>query len=97
MKKVILSAIAICAFGFANAQSNKQGTIHVNVMGGFLMGSATGQSNEAGSEKAKYSATYRFTVVRLSGGRYFFALQVTVTFLFIHLKRCPYFFIYLIP
>jgi opacity protein-like surface antigen len=57
MKKVILSAIAICAFGFANAQSNKSGTIHVNVMGGFLMGSATSQSDVAGSDKYKSTAT----------------------------------------
>ncbi len=57
MKRIILSAIAICAFGFANAQSNKSGTIHVNVMGGFLMGSATQQDDAAGSEKVKYSAT----------------------------------------
>ena len=57
MKRIILSAIAICAFGFANAQSNKSGTIHVNVMGGFLMGSSTQQDDAAGSEKVKYSAT----------------------------------------
>lgn len=57
MKKIILSAIAICAFGFANAQSNKTGTIHVNVMGGFLMGSSTEQSDAAGVDKVKYSAT----------------------------------------
>ena len=57
MKKIILSAIAICAFGFANAQSNKQGTMHVNVMGGFLMGSSTNQNDAAGSPKLKYTAT----------------------------------------
>ena len=57
MKKIILSAIAICAFGFANAQSNKSGTIHVNVMGGFLMGSSTEQSDVAGSDKYKSTAT----------------------------------------
>ena len=57
MKRIILSAIAICAFGFANAQSNKSGTIHVNVMGGFLMGSSTQQSDVAGSTNDKSTAT----------------------------------------
>ena len=57
MKRIILSAIAICAFGFANAQSNKSGTIHVNVMGGFLMGSSTEQSDAPGYDKIKSTAT----------------------------------------
>ena len=42
---------------FANAQSNQQGTIHVNVMGGFLSGSATSQYDASGSPKKDYSAT----------------------------------------
>lgn len=41
MKKVLFTAIAVLGFTFANAQSNKQGTMHVNVMGGFLTGNST--------------------------------------------------------
>ncbi|MEO8235131.1 MAG: hypothetical protein ABI549_06925 [Flavobacterium sp.] len=57
MKKVLLTAIAVCGFTFANAQSNKAGTMHVNVMGGFLSGTATDKADEAGSEKFKATAT----------------------------------------
>jgi outer membrane protein len=56
MKKIILTAAAIFAFGFAHAQSNKKGTIHVNVLGGFSVGSATSQGDAAGSDKYKFSA-----------------------------------------
>lgn len=57
MKKVLLSAVAVLAFTFGNAQSNQKGTMHVNVMGGFLAGSATAQSDEAGSVKEKFTAS----------------------------------------
>ena len=57
MKKVLFTAIAVFGFTFANAQSNKQGTMHVNVIGGFLSGTATSQDDEAGSEKFKSTAT----------------------------------------
>lgn len=57
MKKILLSAVALFAFGFANAQSNESGTMHVNVMGGFLTGTATDKSDEAGSTKFKSSVT----------------------------------------
>ena len=57
MKKVLLSAVAVLAFTFGNAQSNQKGTMHVNVMGAFLSGSATSQGDEAGSTKDKYTAT----------------------------------------
>jgi hypothetical protein len=56
MKKIILSIVAVLAFGFSNAQSNQKGTMHLNVMGGFLVGSASDQGDEAGSEKIKYTA-----------------------------------------
>jgi hypothetical protein len=57
MKKVLLSAVAVFAFGFANAQSNEKGTMHVNVIGGFLSGNYTIQGDEAGSIKEKATAT----------------------------------------
>jgi hypothetical protein len=57
MKKVLLSAVAVLAFTFGNAQSNQKGTMHVNVMGGFLSGTSTSKSDEAGSTKEKFTAT----------------------------------------
>lgn len=57
MKKLLLSAVALFAFGFANAQSNESGTMHVNVMGGFLTGPGSAKSDEAGSTKEKFSST----------------------------------------
>ncbi|MBC5836064.1 outer membrane beta-barrel protein [Flavobacterium sp. F372] len=57
MKKVLLSAVAVLAFTFGNAQSNQKGTMHVNVIGGFLSGSGTQQDDEAGSTETKFSAT----------------------------------------
>lgn len=56
MKKLLFTAIAVFGFTFANAQSNKQGSMHINVMGGFLAGSATEKDDTAGSPKVKYSA-----------------------------------------
>lgn len=57
MKKVLLSAIAVLAFGTANAQSHQKGTMQVNVLGGFMTGSATQKDDEAGSTKYKFDAT----------------------------------------
>ena len=57
MKKIILTMAVVLTAIFANAQSNQQGTIHVNVMGGFLSGSATSQYDASGSPKNDYSAT----------------------------------------
>lgn len=57
MKKVLLSLAAVFAFGFANAQSNQKGTIHINVLGGLLSGTASDKSDESGSETIKYKAT----------------------------------------
>ncbi|RAR75751.1 outer membrane protein [Flavobacterium aciduliphilum] len=57
MKKIILTALAVCAFGFTNAQSHQKGDMQVNIMGGLLMGSATSQGDAAGSPKEKFSAT----------------------------------------
>lgn len=56
MKKVILTAVAVLGFAFANAQSHQKGTMQVNVMGGFLTGSSTSQSDVAGSDKFKFDA-----------------------------------------
>lgn len=56
MKKIILSIVTILAFGFSNAQSNQKGTMHLNVMGGFLAGSATSEYDVEGAEKDKYTA-----------------------------------------
>ena len=57
MKKVLFAAIAVLGFTFANAQSHQKGTMQVNVMGGFLTGSATDKSDTAGSQKYKFTAT----------------------------------------
>jgi len=57
MKKVLLTAVAVFGFAFANAQSHQKGTIQINVMGGFLTGSATSQDDAAGSDKYKYTAS----------------------------------------
>ena len=57
MKKVLFTAIAVFGLTVANAQSNKQGTMHVNVIGGFLSGNFTQQDDEAGSLKYKATAT----------------------------------------
>ncbi|WP_329804469.1 outer membrane beta-barrel protein [Flavobacterium facile] len=57
MKKVLLSAVAVLAFTFGNAQSNQKGTMHVNVMGGFLSGTSTQKWDEAGSTKDKSTAS----------------------------------------
>ncbi|MES2748353.1 MAG: outer membrane beta-barrel protein [Bacteroidota bacterium] len=57
MKKVVLTAVAVLGFAFANAQSHQKGTMQVNVMGGFLTGSGSSQDDAAGSEKGKFTAT----------------------------------------
>ncbi len=57
MKKIILTMAVVLTATLANAQSNQKGTIHVNVMGGFLAGSATNQSDVANSLEKKYSAS----------------------------------------
>lgn len=56
MKKVLLSVLAVLAIGTASAQSHQKGTMQVNVMGGFMAGSATSKDDEAGSFKYKYDA-----------------------------------------
>jgi hypothetical protein len=54
MKKIILSAFALVTFGFASAQSNEKGTMHLNVMGGFTIGGAT-DKGEDGDADTKYT------------------------------------------
>ncbi len=56
MKKVLLSALAVLAIGTASAQSHQKGTMQVNVLGGFMTGSGTQKSDEAGSTKYKFDA-----------------------------------------
>jgi hypothetical protein len=56
MKKIILTMAVVLTASFANAQSNQKGTIHVNVMGGFLSGSATNKL-DGDPDTDKYSAT----------------------------------------
>jgi len=56
MKKIILTIAAVFALSFANAQSNKKGTIHVNVLGAFLVGNSTSKADVEGSTKYKFSA-----------------------------------------
>lgn len=55
MKKIILSAFALVTFGFASAQSNEKGTMHLNVMGGFTFGGATDKDQGEGIEDTKYT------------------------------------------
>lgn len=57
MKKVLLTAVAVFGFAFANAQSHTKGAMQVNIMGGFLTGTATQQDDAAGSEKFKSTAS----------------------------------------
>jgi hypothetical protein len=57
MKKVLLSAVAVLAFTLGNAQSNQKGTMHVNVMGGFLSGTSTQKWDGEGETKDKFTAT----------------------------------------
>ena len=54
MKKIILSAFALITFGFASAQSNEKGTMHLNVMGGFTFGGAV-DKGEDGDADIKYT------------------------------------------
>jgi hypothetical protein len=53
MKKILLLATAIFTFGVANAQSNEKGTIHLNVLGGFITGS--------GADKFSAGEDFKFT------------------------------------
>jgi Outer membrane protein beta-barrel domain len=53
MKKILLLATAIFTFGAANAQSNEKGTIHLNVLGGFITG--------AGTDKFSAGEDFKFT------------------------------------
>lgn len=46
MKKIFFAAIAVMVFGFTNAQSNAQGTMHASVRGGFGFGSAKQEFND---------------------------------------------------
>ncbi len=46
MKKVLLTAVAVFGFAFANAQSHTKGAMQVNIMGGFLTGSATSEYDD---------------------------------------------------
>jgi hypothetical protein len=55
MKKVLLTAVAAFSFLVANAQSNQKGTIHVNVVGGFSVGSGSAESSVEGSESVKFT------------------------------------------
>lgn len=57
MKKVLLTAVAVLGFAFANAQSHSKGAMQVNIMGGFLTGTATSQDDAAGSPEFKSTAS----------------------------------------
>lgn len=57
MKKVLLTAVAVLGFAFANAQSHSKGAMQVNIMGGFLTGTATDQDDAAGSQEFKSTAS----------------------------------------
>lgn len=52
MKKLLLTAAAVFAFGFANAQSNQKGTMHINVMGGVTIGSGVDKFAAADGDPA---------------------------------------------
>src|SRR6476620_4014791 len=57
MKKVLLTAVAVFGFAFANAQSHQKGNFNINVMGGFFTGSGTAEDDEPGSSKEKFTAS----------------------------------------
>lgn len=57
MKKVLLTAVAVFGFAFANAQSHTKGAMQVNIMGGFLTGTATSEDDAAGSTEFKSTAS----------------------------------------
>lgn len=57
MKKVLLTAVAVFGFAFANAQSHQKGTMQVNVMGGFLTGSGTDKPDQAGADDSKFTVS----------------------------------------
>jgi Outer membrane protein beta-barrel domain len=57
MKKIIYTAVAVFGLAFVNAQSHQQGNMQIDVMGGFMTGSATSQDDASGSTKYKYGAT----------------------------------------
>lgn len=46
MKKVLLTAVAVLGFAFANAQSHSKGAMQVNITGGFLTGNATSEYDD---------------------------------------------------
>jgi hypothetical protein len=56
MKKILLTAVAAFSFVMTNAQSNQSGTIHVNVVGGFSVGSGTESDSAPGSKETKATA-----------------------------------------
>jgi hypothetical protein len=60
MKKVLLTAVAVFAFGFANAQSNEKGTMHINVMGGLTIGSGVDKFSAEGGDAA-YDEKFKST------------------------------------
>jgi hypothetical protein len=62
MKKVLLTAVAVLGFAFANAQSHSKGAMQVNVMGGFLTGSGTSQDDMAGSILSKNLYSFRLDI-----------------------------------
>jgi len=56
MKKLLFTALlAATTLGFS--QSNEQGTIHVNVLGGFLIGSGSSEADVDGAEEAKFKVS----------------------------------------
>ena len=57
MKKIILTVAAVLTFGFANAQSNEKGTIHLNLLGGLSLGSGVDKFSEPDSPQFKYKST----------------------------------------
>lgn len=65
MKKIILSAIAVCAFGFANAQSREKGTIEIIPQIGYATANYYGDAVQSGNSTLS-SVTYGV------GGDYFF-------------------------
>lgn len=58
MKKLLLSVVAVLAFGFSNAQSNEEGTMHASLRGGFGFGTGTYKSNGISSKNTNAAVAY---------------------------------------
>ena len=60
MKKTILTALAVFTFGAVSAQSNDEGTFHINLLGGFTFGgNVTDKPDEGEDSKYKFAFSFK--------------------------------------